>query len=72
MQGLSNTNNYTKEHLQENQWLSQQVHQHKNTVGKKYLEAVNIIKKKIDGRIKGRRCDNSSKHKQYFIDGEYI
>ena len=32
---------------------------------------MNIIKK-IDGNIKGRTCDNSSKHKQYFIEGGYI
>ena len=34
------------------------------------LEAVNLIKQKRDGRIKGRTCADGSKQRKYVKDGE--
>ena len=36
------------------------------------LEAVNLIKKKRRGKIKGRTCANGSKQKRYLKHGETI
>ena len=38
----------------------------------KALEAVNLIKEKRNGIIKGRTCANGSKQKKYLKDGEEI
>ena len=39
---------------------------------KEALEAVNLIKEKRDGKIKGRTCANGSKQRQYLKDGENV
>lgn len=39
---------------------------------KEALEAVNLIKEKRDGKIKGRTCANGSKQRQYLKDGETV
>ena len=39
---------------------------------KRALEAVNLIKKKRCGKIKGRTCANGSKQKKYLKEGETI
>ena len=36
------------------------------------MEAVNLIKEKRDGKIKGRTCANGSKQRQYLKDGENV
>ena len=36
------------------------------------LEAVNLIKEKRDGKIKGRTCANGSKQRQYLKEGETV
>ena len=38
----------------------------------KTLEAVNLIKEKRDGTIKGRSCANGSKQRKYLKEGELV
>ena len=39
---------------------------------KKILEAVNLIKEKLCGNTKGRKCANSSRQKSYLSEDEYV
>ena len=47
---------------------SRQIHQLMR-IWKKYLDAVNIIKEKRDGKINGRTCAKGSKQKRYLKKG---
>eukprot|EP00957_Ditylum_brightwellii_P056831 4308171-Ditylum_brightwellii.AAC.1 len=39
---------------------------------KKALDVVNLIEEKQDGRIKGRKCANGSKHWRYLKYGDTV